>query len=85
MTRKALKLVLDDHGSFLGMEKGCFVVKDKHGEVERYPLFEKEISEVDQYFGTHDLPHLLKALEADYKHELVGERLTTTPILEGDR
>ena len=47
---------------------------------ERYkPDLEKEISEVDQYFGTHDLPHLLKALEADYKHELVGERLTTTP------
>ena len=47
---------------------------------ERYkPDLEKEISEVDQYFGTHDLPQLLKALEADYKHELVGERLTTTP------
>lgn len=47
---------------------------------ERYkPDLEKEISEVDQYFGTHDLPDLLKALGADYKHELVGERLTTTP------
>ncbi|MGA9270632.1 MAG: 30S ribosomal protein S12 methylthiotransferase RimO [Lutimonas sp.] len=47
---------------------------------ERYkPDLEKEISEVDQYFGTHDLPQLLKALEADYKHELVGERMTTTP------
>ena len=47
---------------------------------ERYkPDLEKEISNVDQYFGTHDLPNLLKALEADYKHELVGERLTTTP------
>lgn len=47
---------------------------------ERYkPDLEKEISDVDQYFGTHDLPNLLKALEADYKHELVGERLTTTP------
>jgi ribosomal protein S12 methylthiotransferase len=47
---------------------------------ERYkPDLEKEISDVDQYFGTHDLPVLLKALEADYKHELVGERLTTTP------
>lgn len=47
---------------------------------ERYkPDLEKEITEVDQYFGTHDLPQLLKALEADYKHELVGERLTTTP------
>lgn len=40
------KLVLDSHGSFLGMEKGCFTVKDKKGKVERYPLFEKEIGEV---------------------------------------
>ena len=47
---------------------------------ERYkPDLEKEISNVDQYFGTHDLPNLLKALGADYRHELVGERLTTTP------
>ena len=47
---------------------------------ERYkPDLEKEITDVDQYFGTHDLPNLLKALEADYKHELLGERLTTTP------
>ena len=47
---------------------------------ERYkPDLEKEIPDVDAYFGTHDLPNLLKVLEADYKHELVGERLTTTP------
>ncbi len=47
---------------------------------ERYkPDLEKEIPNVDDYFGTHDLPNLLKALEADYKHELIGERLTTTP------
>src|SRR6056300_1698986 len=47
---------------------------------ERYkPDLEKEIPDVDQYFGTTDLPHLLKVLEADYKHELIGERLTTTP------
>lgn len=47
---------------------------------ERYkPDLEKEIPNVDQYFGTHDLPLLLKALRADYKHELVGERLLTTP------
>ncbi len=47
---------------------------------ERYkPDLEKEITNVDQYFGTHDLPILLKFLEADYKHELIGERLTTTP------
>ena len=47
---------------------------------ERYkPDLEKEIPDVDQYFGTSDLPVLLKALGADYKHELIGERLTTTP------
>jgi ribosomal protein S12 methylthiotransferase len=34
---------------------------------------------VDAYFGTQDLPRLLKALGADYKHELIGERLITTP------
>ncbi len=48
---------------------------------ERYkPDLEKEIPNVDEFFGTHDLPNLLKVLDADYKHELVGERLTTTPI-----
>lgn len=47
---------------------------------ERYkPDLEKEIPQVDQYFGTTDLPQLLKVLGADYKHELLGERLTTTP------
>ena len=47
---------------------------------ERYrPDLEKEIPNVDKYFGTTDLPLLLKALGADYKHELLGERLTTTP------
>ena len=40
---------------------------------------EKEIPEVDAWFGTRDLPRLLKTLKADYKHELVGERLLTTP------
>lgn len=38
-----------------------------------------EIPDVDDYFGTTDLPLLLKALGADYRHELLGERLTTTP------
>ena len=46
---------------------------------ERYrPDLEKEIPNVDQYFVTTELPLLLKALGADYKHELLGERLTTT-------
>ena len=47
---------------------------------ERYkPDLQKEIPSVDQYFGTTELPGLLKALGADYKHELIGERVTTTP------
>ena len=47
---------------------------------ERYkPDLQKEIPSVDQYFGTSELPQLLKALEADYKHELLGDRMTTTP------
>jgi ribosomal protein S12 methylthiotransferase len=47
---------------------------------ERYrDDLEKEIPEVDAFFGTRDLPRLLKTLKADYKHELVGERLLTTP------
>lgn len=67
-----------------------FVEAKERGEVEkvyvmgclseRYkPDLEREIPNVDQYFGTRDLPFLLKQLGADYKHELVGERLTTTP------
>ena len=67
-----------------------FVQKKEAGKVdkvfvtgclsERYrPDLEKEIPNVDEYFGTSDLPNLLKALGADYKHELIGERLTTTP------
>lgn len=38
----------------------------------------QEIPDVDEYFGTTDLPALLKAFKADYKHELIGERMTTT-------
>jgi len=67
-----------------------YVEKKEQGEVdkifvtgclsERYkPDLEKEIPNVDQYFGTTELSLLLKALGADYKHELLGERLTTTP------
>ena len=47
---------------------------------ERYrDELEKEIPDVDGYFGTRELPRLLKTLKADYKKELVGERLLTTP------
>ena len=48
---------------------------------ERYRQdLEKEIPEVDAYFGTFDLPDLLAKFNADYKHELVGERRTSTPL-----
>uniref|UniRef100_UPI00404A9D96 30S ribosomal protein S12 methylthiotransferase RimO n=1 Tax=Gelidibacter sp. TaxID=2018083 RepID=UPI00404A9D96 len=67
-----------------------FMQKKEDGEVdkvfvtgclsERYkPDLQKEIPNVDAYFGTTELPSLLKALGADYRHELIGERLTTTP------
>lgn len=47
---------------------------------ERYkPDLENEIPDIDAWFGTRDMPLLLKSLGADYKHELVGERMTTTP------
>lgn len=39
---------------------------------------EREIPQVDAFFGTRDLPAILKKFKADYKHELIGERLTTT-------
>jgi len=47
---------------------------------ERYkPELQAEIPNVDAYFGTNDLHDLLGTLGADYKHELVGERMLTTP------
>jgi ribosomal protein S12 methylthiotransferase len=47
---------------------------------ERYKEeLKTDIPEIDGYFGTRDLPRLLKTLKADYKKELVGERLLTTP------
>lgn len=47
---------------------------------ERYKdNLEEEIKDVDAFFGTRELPRLLKTLNADYKHELIGERIITTP------
>jgi len=43
---RSQSIVMDGYGSYLGMEKGCFVVKDRKGEVERFPLLENEIKEV---------------------------------------
>lgn len=67
-----------------------FVEAKKQGDVdkvyvsgclsERYKdQLQDEIPDVDAYFGTRELPNLLKTLKADYKHELIGERLLTTP------
>jgi ribosomal protein S12 methylthiotransferase len=41
---------------------------------------EAEIPEVDAFFGTLELPRLLKTLKVDYQHELIGERFLTTPV-----
>ncbi len=68
-----------------------YVQAKKDGEVEKVYVtgclserykkdLEIEIPEVDAYFGTRELPKILKTLKADYKHELVGERLLTTPF-----
>ncbi len=47
---------------------------------ERYkPELEAEITSVDAYFGTNDLQNLLQTVGADYKYELLGERMLTTP------
>lgn len=47
---------------------------------ERYkPELQSEITNVDAYFGTNDLPELLTTIGADYRHELLGERLLSTP------
>ena len=67
-----------------------WVEAKKNGDVEKVIVMgclseryrqdlEKEIPEVDSWFGTKELPRLLKTLKADYKKELVGERLLTTP------
>ena len=67
-----------------------FVEAKKQGDVEKVYVsgclserykdqLADEIPDVDAYFGTRELPNLLKTLKADYKHELVGERILTTP------
>jgi hypothetical protein len=43
MKTKTVNIVLEGFGSYLGMEKGCFILKDGNGKTERYPLFENEI------------------------------------------
>lgn len=47
---------------------------------ERYtPELSAEITNIDAFFGTNDLPNILRSLDADYRHELIGERMLTTP------
>lgn len=46
MRAKVLTINVEGDGCYLGMEKGCFVIRDKHGNVERFPLFENEIGEI---------------------------------------
>ena len=46
MVDDGLKIVLDGYGSYLGMEKGCYIVKDRKGNVQRFPQFENVIDEV---------------------------------------
>ena len=45
-SKKVVNLVLDTYGNYLGMEKGCITLRDRKGNVEKYPLFEAEIGEV---------------------------------------
>jgi CRISPR-associated protein Cas1 len=51
MKTKTQKIVLESNGFFLGMEKGCFIVKDREGKSEKYPLFESEIGEIQLRSG----------------------------------
>jgi hypothetical protein len=45
MKTKTVKIGLDDFGSFLGRERGCFTVKNREGKAKRHPLFENEVDE----------------------------------------
>lgn len=46
MKTRIVNIALDEYGSFLGAQKGCFVVRDRNGKVEKYPLVENLISEI---------------------------------------
>jgi len=46
MRAKVERIIVDGHGSYLGMQKGCFVLRDREGNVRRYPMFENEIGEI---------------------------------------
>jgi CRISPR-associated protein Cas1 len=59
---KHVKLVVDSFGSFLGMEKGCIILRDKKGKTTKYPLFEAEIGEVVLQSGNLVSTGVLSAL-----------------------
>jgi CRISPR/Cas system-associated endonuclease Cas1 len=46
MKTKTVKIALEGYGSYLGMEKGCFTVKNREGNIQNYPLFENQIDEI---------------------------------------
>lgn len=54
MKTKTVKIALEGFGSYLGMEKGCFTVKNKSGETKRYPLFENQITEIKVKSGNKE-------------------------------
>ena len=67
-----------------------YAERKKQGDIEKLYVtgclsqrykddLEKEIPEVDAYFGTMELPLFLEKFNADYKHELIGERISSTP------
>lgn len=60
--RKEVKLVIDSYGNYLGMEKGCIVLKDRKGTVTKYPLFEAEIGEAILKSGNMVSTGLLSSL-----------------------
>jgi hypothetical protein len=51
MKVKTVKIALEGFGSYLGMEKGCFIVKNREGHIKKYPLFESEIGEIQLKSG----------------------------------
>jgi len=51
MKTKTVKITLEGYGSHLGMEKGCFVIRNREGNIKKYPLFESEISEIQLKSG----------------------------------
>ncbi len=59
---KHVKIVLDRFGSFLGMEKGCIILRDKKGKTKKYPMFEAEIGEVVLKSGNTVSTGVLSAL-----------------------